>query len=149
MKELIYTISISASKEEVWNTIIGSETYDQWVKAFSPNSTYKGEWKQGAEMLFWDPDMGGTTALLEVFKPHDLIVAHHINTVTKDGIAETTGEMTEKWIGTRETYRLSEQDGLTTLSVEMRTDAAFEEMFDKCWPQALENIKKLSEGHSP
>ena len=148
MKELNYKISINASKEDVWNTIVGPETYDQWVKAFSPNSTYKGEWKEGAEMLFWDPDMGGTTALLQVVKPYDLIVANHINTVTKEGVAETTGEMTEKWIGTTETYRLSEEDGFTTLSIEMKTDAAFEEMFDRCWPLALENIKKLSEGSS-
>ena len=148
MKDLIYKISIDASKEDVWNTIIGSETYDQWVKAFSPNSTYKGEWKEGAKMLFWDPNMGGTTAVLDTFKPHDLIVAMHVNTVTKDGVEETTGELTEKWIGTRESYRLAEEGGRTLLSIEMKTDEAFEDMFNQCWPRALENIKKLCEGHS-
>jgi uncharacterized protein YndB with AHSA1/START domain len=147
MSTLKYEILIEGSKEKVWNTLITHDTYVQWVKAFSPNSTFVGEWKQDAEIRFWDPNMGGTTAILKVFQPFTKIVACHINTVTKEGITENTGEMTEKWIGTKESYSLIEEENKTKLTIEMTTDQAFEKMFNKCWPEALENIKNIVETH--
>ena len=53
--------------------------------------------------------------------------------------------MTEKWIGTEESYLLNESNGQTTLVIDMKTDAAFEDMFNNAWPKALENIKSLVE----
>lgn len=147
MSILRFEILITGSKERVWKTLITHDTYVQWVKAFSPNSTFVGEWKQGAEIRFWDPNMGGTTAVLEVFQPFTKIVACHINTVTKEGVEETTGDMTAKWIGTKESYRLIEEDNETRLIIEMITDQVFEKMFNKCWPEALENIKSIVESH--
>lgn len=148
MKELRYDVSIDGTKEEVWNTLIGRESYEKWVKAFSPNSTYEGDWKEGEEMLFWDPNFGGTHATLETVKPFDSIVAVHTNTITKDGVRETTGSMTEKWIGSKEEYHLHDEDGRTKLEIVIRTDEAFQQMFDSGWPEALQNIKKLVEGKS-
>jgi len=146
MKELRYEVLIDGTREEVWNTVIGRDTYDKWVKAFSPGSTCVGEWKQGAEMLFWDPNMGGTHATLDVCRPFESILATHTNTVTKDGVRETKGEMTEKWIGSKEAYHFVEDDGQTKLEIVIKTDEAFQEMFDSSWPDALQNIKKLVEG---
>ena len=145
MDKLSYKILIRAPKEVVWKTLVESDKYDQWVKAFSPNSTCEGEWREGAEMLFWDPNMGGTHAIIEEFRPFESIVAKHINTVTKEGVRETTGDMTEKWIGTKEVYRLVEENGQTRLEIAIHTDMAFEKMFNDAWPMALESIKTLSE----
>ena len=58
---------------------------------------------------------------------------------------ETTGEETEKWIGTKEIYMLDEAAGTTTLKIEMQTHEDFAEMFNNAWPQALANIKRLVE----
>jgi len=145
MEKLRYLITINASKQHVWATLLSPETYTQWVKAFSENSQFIGEWKEGAEVRFVDPTMGGTKARLEVFSPYDRILAKHIATITKEGIEETEGEMTETWIGTTEEYLLQEENGATELAIVINTHPDFKEMFDTCWPKALETIKRLSE----
>ena len=53
--------------------MLDAEKYKAWVKAFSEDSEFIGEWKEGAEVKFFDPNKGGTIAHLDVFKPHDLI----------------------------------------------------------------------------
>ena len=111
MNKLSYSIIIRGAKEEVWNTLLDPESYQRWAKAFSPDSTSEGVWKEGERILFWDPRLGGTTAIIEQLRPFELVHLNHINTVTKDRVAETTGGMTEKWIGTQEIYRLTEVDG--------------------------------------
>lgn len=145
MKKLIYSTLIDSTKEDIWKTIIEKDTYAKWVKAFSPNSEFEGEWKEGAEIKFFDGDMGGTVAMLDSFQPFERIVATHIATITKDKLVETTGPMTEKWIGTKEIYELEKKDHQTELRILMEVHEDFEEMFNNCWPKALENIKNLSE----
>ena len=145
MKKLVYKTLINSTKENIWKNIIKKDSYSQWVKAFSPNSQFEGEWKEGAEVKFFDNDMGGTVARLDTFKPHDRIVATHIATLTKEKIMETTGPMTEKWIGTKEIYELETVNNQTELRILMETHIDFEEMFNGSWPKALENIKNLSE----
>ena len=54
MKNLHYNIRINAPKEKVWQTMLDSETYTEWAKAFSPNSRFIGKWKQGAHVRFID-----------------------------------------------------------------------------------------------
>lgn len=125
--------------------MINPEKYKIWTKAFSPNSSYIGSWTEGSEITFVDKDRGGTVAHIDKLKPYDQVTATHIATLTADGVRETTGEFTEKWIGTKETYRLEESDGKTVFKVEMQTDPAFEGMFEGSWPQALKDLKKLAE----
>ncbi|MES2661910.1 MAG: SRPBCC domain-containing protein [Pseudomonadota bacterium] len=145
MQTLYYGITISAPAKIVWETMIDPNRYALWTKAFSPNSQFQGEWKQGAEMMFIDPAMGGTIARFEELKPYVIVDAVHIATLTKDLVQETTGEMTEKWVGSREIYRFNEKNSQTTLSIEMHTHKDFLDMFDKSWPQALEDLKTLVE----
>jgi len=145
VKKLTYEIKIKSSAKRTWDTLIGKETYEKWVKAFTPGSTFKGEWKKGEEVKFFDPSMGGTVAKLIECEPCKLIEANHIATLNKDMQMETTGPMTEKWIGTTEVYKLSGEDGFTNLAIEMETHEDFEDMFNSSWPKALENIKELAE----
>ena len=145
MQKLLYDININAPKKRVWETMLDDKKYKIWVKAFSENSEFIGKWEEGAEVKFFDPNMGGSIAQLDVFNPHDQIVANHIATLTKENIRETTGPITEKWIGTKETYRFVENNGSTRIEIEMETHEDFVDMFNKCWPQALENIKHLTE----
>jgi hypothetical protein len=120
--------------------------YEQWVKAFSENSQFKGSWEEGAIVYFIDPGMGGTKAILEKFDPYNCILAKHIAMVAKDGSEDTESETAKQWIGTIEKYIFTEESGKTILTVEMTTDVAFKGMFETCWPKALENIKLLVEG---
>ena len=144
MKKLQYSIHIDKPQEFVFNQLIDKSTYNDWAKAFSPGSTYDGEFAQGHDIRFTDPGLGGTVAHLEVFEPHSRILAKHIAMIGKDGSQTTEGEMAEKWIGTVEEYTfVKEEDDTTTLNIEMQTDEAFQKMFDSSWPKALELFKAL------
>lgn len=145
MESLKYEICINAPKAVVWNTLTDAETYRKWVKAFSPNSYFEGEWKQGTFMKFLDPEMGGTKAFLETLEPSDRILARHVSMIAQDGEETTEGEMCSKWIGTTEAYTLSEQGSSTALQIEIRTHDDFVPMFESAWPKALKSIKTLSE----
>ena len=55
------------------------------------------------------------------------------------------GEMASKWIGTTEEYSLAEEANSTLLTIEIKTHNDFVPMFESSWPEALNNIKSLSE----
>lgn len=65
--------------------------------------------------------------------------------ILKDGSKDTESDMARQWIGTTEEYRLDEKNGVTTLSVEMKTYLPCVDMLNACWPEALENLKRLCE----
>jgi hypothetical protein len=142
---LQYSIEISKPKELVWNTMLDPVSYKEWAKAFSPDSGYTGNWVEGSSILFTDPSMGGTKALLEKVVPLEHIRARHIAVIQLNGVEDTESEEALKWIGAIEEYRLSERDGVTTINVEMAVHSDFECMFNDCWPEALKILKALCE----
>ena len=145
MKELRYEISINSSREEVWDLMLGSDSYNKWAISFSTNSMFEGEWKQGSSIKFIDPDIGGTKAFLEVFKPFEQILARHTTLISVDGSEDTDSDEAKTWIGTTENYSFSESEGRTRLVVTMNTDDKYIEMFDASWPKALTKLKHLCE----
>jgi len=145
MIKLNYSIEINAKKEHVWKTMIAPETYPKWAKAFSEGSTFLGDWKQGETLIFFDPALGGTKAVLEVFKPYDEILAKHISMVDKDQKENNEDEMAKKWIGSIERYTFAEAGNNTKLKIEITTNEIFTKMFDAGWPKALDIIKSLCE----
>ncbi len=145
MQQLKYEIEINASISAVWKTLVLPHTYKVWVKAFSPNSYFEGDWVQGSEIKFLDPDMGGTKAILVAVAPEKRIVAKHIALISKKGEESTSGEMADKWLGTTEEYLLEEVGPKTRLSIEINTHEDFVSMFNDAWPTAIASIKQLSE----
>ena len=146
MEQLHYKITINAPKQIVWNTMLDPESYKQWVKTFSPNSQYEGQWLQDSTIKFIDPNMGGTKALLEIVKPFEHIHARHVAILNKDGTEDTESEIANKWIGVTETYQLKDVNDGTELSIYIFTHEEFIEMFNDGWPTALEVLKGLCEG---
>jgi hypothetical protein len=145
MIKLNYSIAINAKKKHIWETMLALETYQDWVKAFSADSKFIGKWKQGETILFFDPNLGGSRAVLEIFKPYDKILAKHISMVDKEGKENNGDEMAKKWLGSTESYSFIETGNTTKLEIEMTVDETFTEMFDTSWPKALETIKSLCE----
>jgi hypothetical protein len=148
MKNLKYKIDINATVSTIWDVLIGTETYKVWVKSFSPNSYFDGEWIQDTEIKFLDPDMGGTKAILEIVEPEKRLLAKHIAIISKEGKESTTGEMADKWLGTTEDYILVNNGNTSTLKVLINTHQDFIPMFDQAWPTALASIKQMSESES-
>lgn len=145
MEILNYSVKIKADKEKIWNSMIDSKTYNDWAKAFSKDSQFKGEWIQGNYIYFIDPNFGGTKALLENVKPFDHIKAKHVAIIGTDGQEDTKSDMAKKWIGALESYQLKNDNGTTELFIEIKTHEEFVKMFNDCWPKALQLLKEIVE----
>ena len=116
----------------------------KWIKVFSENSTYQGEWKKSSEIIFYDPNMGGTKALIEELIPYERIHALHIGLVDKE-TKEVVNEYSKTWIGATETDIFNEEDGVTQLDIEIQTHKDFVDMFNSGWAKALQMLKELCE----
>ena len=120
------------------------ETYNAWTQAFSPGSTFEGTWKQGSRMKFIDPCKGGTVVVFEEFN-EDRCVMKHVAVLDKDHNEVTGDDAAQKWIGSLETYTFTEENGVTTLTIEIETHEDFTQMFEDMWPSALKTLKELCE----
>ena len=148
MKTLKYGITINAPVQLVWQNMLSPDSYKLWAKAFSSDSQYRGEWKEGTYINFIDPNMGGSRAYLDEVIPYQKILARHVCMINMQEQQDTESDFAKKWIGTTEDYTFTEQNGMTKLTVITKTDEAFESMFTESWPNALELLKKLCEEKS-
>ena len=146
MKKLEFKIEISSPQEKVWKTMLDHPTYEQWVAAGWPGSSYKGNWKQGETIDFVGPDGGGgTQARMNEVTPYEFVDAEHVAVINKDGSLDKESDVAKGWIGTRESYRFKPTKNGTELTVEITTAEAWEKMFADGWPAALKKLKELSE----
>ena len=146
MKSLTYTMSIGCPPQRVWDAMVDPGRYREWAKAFSPNSQFEGDWTEGSFVTFFDPDIGGTKAVVEEVVAPSRLHAKHIAIVNKDGTEDTESDDARKWIGVTETYTLVDSGDSTDLLVEINTHEDYVEMFEKCWPEALRLLKQACEG---
>ena len=145
MKKLNFSTHINASKEKVWNTLWNDATYRAWTSAFAEGSYVKTDnWKEGTKVLFLDPDDNGMVSVVAKNKPNEYMSFKHLGEVKK-GVEDMGSERVKGWAGAMENYTLKEENGRTTLSVEMDSTDEFGDFFAKTWPNALEKVKELSE----
>ena len=146
MKTLNYEITIAASPQKVWETMLEKETYVQWVSVSWPGSSYKGECKKGASIRFTGEDGGGgTLAEITELKPYSRVVAEHVAVLLEDGSEDRESDMAKGWIGTTEAYTFTGEGGSTKVEVELTTAPEWASMFEEGWPNALEALKQLVE----
>jgi uncharacterized protein YndB with AHSA1/START domain len=148
MKKLHYSIVIDAPKQTVWHTMLDDKPYRDWSAAFSPGSHYVGSWEKGRKIQFLGPDengkLGGMTSEIAENRPYEFVSIHHLGMVS-DGVEDTQSEKVKEWAG-YENYTFQEQDGKTTLLVDVDTADDFAEMMNDLWPKALGRLKELAEG---
>jgi uncharacterized protein YndB with AHSA1/START domain len=150
MKKLHFEIKINAPKAKVWDMMLSHGTYEEWVSAGWGSSTYEGEWKRGSRIKFFGKDesgvnAGGTVAEILDIKPHEFVLAKHVASLTVGGAEDTDSDIAKGWIGTTENYYFTEEEGVTTLKVEIKTYPAWVAMFQDGWPKALAKLKELCE----
>ena len=63
----------------------------------------------------------------------------------KDGVEDTESDAIKSWACAFENYTLKEVDGGTELSVDMDIDTAYKETFEKMFPNALAQVKIITE----
>ena len=149
MERLNFSTLISAPKEIVWHTMLDDQTYREWTKAFMPGSYYKGDWQEGARMLFLGPDPdtgeeGGMVSRVKAVRPYEYVSVEHLGIVT-NGVEDTTSDEARKWAPALEAYSFREAPDGTEVFVEVDTADEYKAMFEEMWPKALESLKRLAE----
>ncbi|HQW84474.1 MAG TPA: SRPBCC domain-containing protein [Ferruginibacter sp.] len=151
MKKIQFSIAINASAQKVYETMLGlknKSTYEYWTSAFNPTSTYEGSWEKGNKIHFVGVDekgkKGGMVSKIEEHQPAKFISILHYGFL--DGENEiTTGEQVEKWAGGHENYTYIENNGITTVTVELDTVDEYLDYFNSNYPKALDKLKEISE----
>ncbi len=145
MQKINFTERINAPKEKVWQTLWTDENYRKWTSAFCEGSYAETDnWKEGTEVRFLGPGESGMFSKVAENKPNKFMSFEHLGEVT-NGVVDTTSDKVKAWSGSKENYTLTENDGITTLVVDMDIADEYKEMFEKMWPKAMENIKALAE----
>ncbi len=151
MQRLQFTKEINAAAQKVYETMLGlkdKSTYEHWTSAFNPTSTYEGTWEKGSKIHFVGVDengkKGGMVSEIKEHEPAKFISIRHYGFL--DGEIEvTTGEEVEKWAGGHENYSYQENNGLTTVTVDIDTLDEYLDYFNNSYPLALDQLKALSE----
>lgn len=139
METLEYTIEIDATPEKVWTALWDETSYRQWTSAFTKGSFYLGTWEEESMMKFLDPENNGMFSRVLKNDPNKEMVFLHLGEIF-DGV-----EVPQDWGDATETYLLKETEEGTKLIARIKTSEEFKEFFEDKFPQALQNVKNLSE----
>lgn len=151
MKTIRFKKEIKATVQKVYETMLGLQnknTYQHWTAAFNPTSTWEGSWEKGSKIRFVGTDENGKKAgmvsEIEENQPARFVSIRHYGFL--DGDMEiTTGEQVEKWAGGHENYSFEENNGITTVTVDMDTIDEYMDYFNNTYPSALDRLKEISE----
>lgn len=151
MQRLQFTSVINAPAQKVYETMLGlkdKSAYEHWTSAFNPTSTYEGTWDKGSKILFVGVDengkKGGMVSEIVAHEPAKFVSIRHYGFLDGD-IEVTTGEQVEKWAGGHENYSYQENNGITTVTVDIDTLDEYLDYFNSTYPVALDKLKALSE----
>lgn len=141
---LKFSVKINAPKEKVWNIFWTDESYRQWAAAFGPGSYAETDWNEGSKVKFLGEDGRGMFSVIETQKPYSQMTFRHLGVIL-NGEGQTEPVESSEWEGAKESYFLSEKDGVTELKVEVDVTSQYQEYFNETYPKALENIKRMAE----
>lgn len=151
MKQLKFNINIHAPVHQVYDVMLGisnKSTYEQWTALFNPTSSYEGSWNKGSKMLFIGTDDKGEKGgmVSEIFDNvlNQFISIRHYGLVKND-IEITEGPEVEKWANGFENYTFEENNGTTTVTVDLDTTEEFLDYMNEFYPKALEKLKEICE----
>lgn len=142
MQKLHHSITIDAPREHVYKVMLEKPTYDEWTKVFLPDpssdASFEGSWEQGSEIKFVDGEGNGMLATVAENRPGEFLSLKHHAMVEK-------GTETKIDPPAYENYTFTDEDGTTTLDVEVDMDEQYAEMMDEMWPKALNKLKEIAE----
>ncbi|HOI33032.1 MAG: SRPBCC domain-containing protein [Bacteroidales bacterium] len=151
MNKLKYSVNINATVNKVYDLMLGisnKSTYEQWTALFNPTSTYEGSWNKGGKILFLgtgeNGEKGGMVSEINDNIPDQFVSIRHYG-LFKDNIEITEGPEVEKWANGFENYSFTENDGITTVTVELDAIEGFLEYMNQTWPKALAKLKEICE----
>lgn len=147
MEKMKFTTKINASREKVWKILWNDDTYRKWTSVFSEGSHAKSDWNEGSKVHFLDGKGQGMVSMIAAKKPNEFMSFKHLGTLI-NGVEDLDSPETKKWSGALENYTLSENNGITELTVEIDVSSNdFLDYFKETFPKAMDKVKTLSENH--
>jgi hypothetical protein len=151
MQKLQFKVSIYAPAAKAYDIMLGisnKSTYEQWTSLFNPTSTYEGSWNKGSKILFIGVDekgeKGGIVSKIADNIPNQFVSIQHYGLV--QGNKEITeGPDVEKWANGYENYSFEENNGNTTVTVDLDTTEDFLDYMNEKYPKALNRLKEICE----
>lgn len=149
MTKLQFKVSINAPVSKIYDIMLGisnKSTYEQWTAIFNPTSSYEGNWDKGNKILFIGVDekgeKGGMVSKIVENSPNQFVSIQHYGLV-QGGKEITEGPEVEKWANGFENYTFEQNNGITTLIVDLDTTEDFETYMNETYPNALKKLKEL------
>ncbi|WP_428069168.1 SRPBCC domain-containing protein [Chryseobacterium gambrini] len=139
MEKLYFDIHINAEAEKVWSVLWDDFSFRQWTSAFTEGSFYQGNLKENEIIKFLDPQNNGMFSKIVALIPNQEIKFLHLGEIY-NGV-----EAPQNWGEATERYILTEDENTTHLKVEIQTLEQFKSFFEEKFPDALSNVKHLSE----
>jgi hypothetical protein len=151
MNKLQFRVSINAPATKVYGFMLGiksKSTYEQWTSLFNPTSTYEGSWEKGSKILFIGVDengeKGGMVSKIVENITNQFVSIQHYGLLKADKEI-TEGPEVEKWANGFENYTFEENNGTTTVTVDLDTIEDFLDYMNQTYPKALDRLKELCE----
>jgi uncharacterized protein YndB with AHSA1/START domain len=139
MQKMQFSIEIRSPKETVWKTLWEDKTFRDWANIIDEGMYMTGDLKEGNEVQFVSPGGAGVTSKVLKLIVNEFVSFRHMMD-TQDG-----GEREKEWTGGTESYSLTENNGVTALTVELGVPPEQVETFNGRLPKAIERIKELAE----
>jgi hypothetical protein len=151
MKRLQFKVSINAPVAKVYDFMLGTNsksTYEQWTSLFNPTSTYEGNWDKGTKILFIGVDekgeKGGMVSKIAENIPNQFVSIQHYGLIKADKEI-TEGPEVEKWANGFENYTFEENNGTSTVTVDLDATEEFLGYMNEIYPKALNKLKEICE----
>jgi hypothetical protein len=151
MEKLQFKVSINAPVTKIYDFMLGissKSTYEQWTALFNPTSTYEGGWSKGNKIHFVGIDengeKGGMVSKIVENMLNQFVSIQHYG-LLKENKEITEGPEVEKWANGFENYTFEENNGTTTVTVDLDTTEDFVGYMNEAYPKALDKLKELCE----
>ena len=148
MKKMHFEITIKASVEKVFKTMLEEKTYSEWTSVFDPSSRFIGSWEKGSKMQFLGTDSDGNqqgmTSRIRENIPNRFLSIEHLGMIV-DGKEIYSGQKVEEWTGALENYTFTDIGGDTLLEIDLDVANDFATYFAETWPKALDKLKSICE----
>ncbi|MFT3750049.1 MAG: SRPBCC domain-containing protein [Agriterribacter sp.] len=151
MKKIQFKASINAPANKVYDIMLGisnKPTYEEWTALFNPTSTYEGNWNKGSKMQFIGVDekgeKGGMVSEISDNIPNRFVSIRHYG-LLKANAEITEGPEVEKWANGLENYTFEENNGTTTVTVDLDITEDFLDYMNETYPKALGKLKEICE----
>lgn len=147
MNRITLSTVIDAPRADVWNAMLGPETYKIWTAPFMEGSYYKGTMEKGNRIHFLSPEGEGMVSEIVELNPHEYISIKHLG-VVKDGVEDTESELARSLAPAFENYIFKDAGQGTEVSIECDISAEYEDMMREIWPRALAVLKEYCESQA-